>query len=104
MYPVCEKRLREQINNKRGEALKQANGNRVNIDFDVQRDVYDNITNKEKVKNYCYDLNIHTYNSKGEREEEEEKTPEQIADWVFKNHVYEMVFQDLKIQLKEEFK
>ena len=67
LYPICEKRLREDINNKRGEALKQANGNRFNIDFDVQRDVYDKITNKEKVKNYCYELDIHTFNSKGER-------------------------------------
>lgn len=74
------------------------------MDFDVQRDVYDGINNKQKVRNYIYELDTHIYNQKGERVDPEEKTPEHIADIEFKNHVYEMVFQDLEVLLKEEYK
>ena len=74
------------------------------MDFDVKRDVYDLITKKQKVRDYVYELDTHHYNQKGERVDPEEKTAEQVADIEFKNHVYEMVFQDLEILLKEEYK
>lgn len=62
------------------------------MDFDIQRDIYDGITNKQKVKDFIFELDTHIYNSKGERTDPEEKTPEMIADIDFKNHVYELVF------------
>ena len=91
-YPINEKRLHQRIAMAKKEALDKAGGNRQNVDFNVQRDVYNKITNGAPVRNYMYELDVHTYNCKGEREVPEEKTPEQVADIAFKNHVYEMTF------------
>ena len=67
------------------------------MDFDVQRDVYDKIMRGKTLnKNYMFDLDKHLHNSKGERIEPEELTPEQKAEITLKNHVYELVFQDIQ--------
>lgn len=46
LYQNCEKRLKNEIDTKRKAALEKAGGNRFNMDFDIQRDIYDGITNK----------------------------------------------------------
>ena len=86
------------IGQKKREALDKAGGNRYKTDFDLQRDVYDKIC-PGGVKNFNYDLDVHTYSVKGERAPVEEKTPEQLADHAFRNYVYELSFQEVeKIQ------
>lgn len=66
----------------------------------MHRDVYSKIT-PGPVQNFLYDLDVHLYNSKGERIPPEEKTPEQLADLEFRNYVFEMSFQDVE-QIQKE--
>ena len=93
--PINEKRLHFEIAQKKKEAIDKAGGNRYNIDFNVHRDVYSKIT-PSTVKNFLYDLDVHSYNFKGEKNVPEDKTPEQLADTEFRNYVYEMSFQDVE--------
>jgi hypothetical protein len=73
--PLMEKKLHQDIGQKRREALDRAGGNRYNVDFDLHRDVYSKICPGE-VKNFNYDLDVYTYTAKGERAPPDEKTPE----------------------------
>jgi hypothetical protein len=61
-----EKKLHQDIAQKRKEALDKAGGSRINMDFDLHRDVYSKICTGP-VKNFHYELDVHTYTSKGER-------------------------------------
>jgi len=48
------------------------------------------------VPQYLFDLEVTVINSKGEKVEAEPKTQEQQEELCFKNHVYELVFQDVE--------
>jgi len=52
--------------------------------------VYDKITKGKELPDYLFELDVHTG---GHQEEESEEAK---AEKQFKNHVYELVFQDIE--------
>ena len=65
--------------------------------FDIHRDVYSKICHGP-VRNYLYDLEV------SNSMPSDEMTPEKLADIEFRNHVYEMSFQEVEKIQKEAFK
>ena len=69
------KALRKEIEEKKAEALKAADGDKKKMDFDIVRDCY-----VKDVKNFVFDLDVKRRNQKGELLIPNDKTPEELAE------------------------
>lgn len=89
LYEHHEKQLKARIETAKKIAAEIAKAEKRKSDFDLQHDVYNKITKGKPLRDSLFELDVH---SVGQREEESEEAK---AEKLFKNHVYELVFQDI---------
>lgn len=98
MYEHHEKQLKIKIEQRKKIAADIAKADRKKSDFDLQREVYDKITKGKELQDFLFDIE---FQSGANQEEESEEVK---AEKLFKNHVYELVFQDMEQRTQSHLK
>lgn len=90
-FPIEEKALKLEIETKRQEAQAKAEADgQKKVDFNLKRDCYE-----ENVKSFVFDLDVKRRNAKGEILTNPAPKAEEVADFEFRNQVYERCFKKL---------